>query len=88
MLRVHVAPSATANGTFEVYGAPPLSVVSSAQLRLQPTSCAYDPPEQVIAEEMIEGGCEGGEGGGGGNGGGTTPAAKSTGNHCSGTARL
>ena len=64
--RVHVAPSATANGTLEVYGTPPLRVVSSEQLRLQPTSCGYDPPEQVIAEEMIEGGCEGGEGGGGG----------------------
>ena len=38
MLRVHVAPSATANGTLEVYGAPPLSVVSSEQVRLQPTS--------------------------------------------------
>ena len=40
MSRVHVAPSATANGTLEVYGAPPLSVVPSEQLRLQPTSCA------------------------------------------------
>ena len=37
--RVHVAPSATASGAFEVYGAPPLSVVPSEQLRLQPTSC-------------------------------------------------
>ena len=63
MLSVHVAPSATTNGKLEVYGAPPLSVVSSAQLRLQPTSCAYDPPEQVIAEEMLEG-CGGGESGG------------------------
>ena len=36
--RVHVAPSATANGTVEVYCAPPLSVMSSEQLRLQPTS--------------------------------------------------
>eukprot|EP00964_Phaeocystis_antarctica_P066381 scaffold40102_cov54-Phaeocystis_antarctica.AAC.6 len=48
--RVHVAPSATANGWLEVYGAPPLSVVLSEQLRLQPTSLGYDPPEQVIAE--------------------------------------
>ena len=48
MLRVHVAPSATANDTLEVYGAPPLNVVSSEQLRLQPTSLGYDPPEQVI----------------------------------------
>ena len=38
MFRVHVAPSATANGTREVYGAPPLSVVPSEQLRLQTTS--------------------------------------------------
>ena len=52
MSRVHVAPSATANGELEVYGAPPLSVVPSEQLRLQPTSLSYDPPEQVIAEEM------------------------------------
>ena len=69
MLSVHVAPSATANGTLEVYGAPPLSVVSSEQVRLQPTSTCHDPLEQVIAEEMIEGGCEGGEGGEGGDGG-------------------
>eukprot|EP00964_Phaeocystis_antarctica_P129761 scaffold93638_cov54-Phaeocystis_antarctica.AAC.1 len=64
MLSVHVAPSATANGSLEVYGAPPLSVVSS---------------EQVIAEEMVESGCDGGDGcegcggglgGGGGDGGG------------------
>eukprot|EP00964_Phaeocystis_antarctica_P015883 scaffold8790_cov69-Phaeocystis_antarctica.AAC.2 len=38
MLSVHVAPSATANGELKVYGAPPLSVVPSEQLRLQPTS--------------------------------------------------
>ena len=38
MSRVHVAPSATANGELEVYGAPPLSVVPSEQVRLQPTS--------------------------------------------------
>ena len=37
-----------------LYGAPPLSVVSSEQLRLQPTSFAYHPPEQVIAEEIVE----------------------------------
>ena len=40
--RVHVAPSATANGSLEAYGAPngaaALSVVPSEQLRLQPTS--------------------------------------------------
>ena len=54
----------------------------SAQLRLQPTSCAYDPPEQVIAEEMLEGDDggggglgEGGEGGGGEGGGGGTGQA-------------
>ena len=54
MSRVHVAPSATANGELgdddEGYGAPPLSVVPSEQLRLQPTSLGRDPPEQVIAE--------------------------------------
>ena len=57
MSRVHVAPSATANGELEVYGAPPLSVVPSEQVRLQPTSeChAVVPPEQVIAEEIVEG---------------------------------
>ena len=38
MSRVHVAPSVTASGALEVYGAPPLSVVPSEQLRLQPTS--------------------------------------------------
>ena len=71
MSRMHVAPSATVNGKLEVYGAPPLSVVPSEQLRLQPTSSGYDPLEQVIAEEMVEGGCEGGNcGGDGGDGGG------------------
>ena len=50
MLRAHVAPSATASGTLEGYGAPPLSVVLSEQLRLQPTSFGCDPLEQVIAE--------------------------------------
>ena len=65
MLRVHVAPSATANGTGEVYGAPPLSVVPSEQLRLQVTSLGYAPAEQVISEEI-----DGGNGGGGGCGGG------------------
>ena len=72
MSRVHVAPIATANGALEVYGAPPLSVVPSEQLRLQPTSLGRDPPEQVITEEMVGGeGAEGGEGGGkGGKGGG------------------
>ena len=38
MFRVHVAPIATANGKLEAYGAPPLSVVPSEQLSLQPTS--------------------------------------------------
>eukprot|EP00964_Phaeocystis_antarctica_P081051 scaffold50673_cov51-Phaeocystis_antarctica.AAC.1 len=70
MLRVHVAPSATVNGTSEVYGAPPLSVVPSEQLRLQTTSSGYDPPEQVIAEEMVEGGDGGGGDGLGGGGSG------------------
>ena len=70
MSSLHVAPSATTNGSLEVYGAPPLSVVASEQLRLQPTSSGSDPLEQVIAEEMVDGGCEGGEGGDGGGDGG------------------
>ena len=78
MLRVHVAPSATASGTLGGYGAPPLSVLSSEQLRLQPTSAGYDPLEQVIAEEIVgaaggdgaSGGDGGARGGGGGDGGG------------------
>ena len=49
--RMQVAPSATASGTVEVYGAPPLSVVPSEQLRLQPTSHGQPPPEQVITEK-------------------------------------
>ena len=64
MSRVHVAPSATADGTLEVYGAPPLNVVSSEQLRFQPTSFGYEPSEQVIAEEID--GAAGGDGGDGG----------------------
>eukprot|EP00964_Phaeocystis_antarctica_P045397 scaffold26122_cov52-Phaeocystis_antarctica.AAC.2 len=88
MSRVHVAPSATTNVELEKYGAPPLSVVPSVHSRLQLKPHVDAPPEQVIAEDMIEGGCEGGEGGGGGNGGGTTPEAKSTGSHCGGTVRL
>eukprot|EP00964_Phaeocystis_antarctica_P083940 scaffold52861_cov74-Phaeocystis_antarctica.AAC.1 len=70
MFREHVAPSATANGKLEVYGAPPLSALPSEQLRLQLTSPGYCPPEQVIAEEMVEGGCWGGEGGDDGGDGG------------------
>ena len=50
MRRVHSAPSATASGTLEVYGAPPLSVVPSEQLKLQPTSLGYEPLEQVVVE--------------------------------------
>ena len=61
MSRVHVAPSATASGTLDAYGAPPLSVLSSEQVRLQPTSPGYDPLEQVIAEEIV--GAAGGDGG-------------------------
>ena len=77
---MHVAPSATASGTLEVYGAPPLSVAPSEQLRLQPTSPGHDPLEQVIVEGTVgEGGDGGGDGGNsgdsgnsgdGGNGGG------------------
>ena len=76
--RVHVAPSATdkeplsADGSLEAYGAPPLSVVPSEQLRLQPIhespTPLDDPLEQVIAEE-IDGGGGGGDGGGGESGG-------------------
>ena len=71
MSRVHVAPSATVSGTLEVYGAPPLSVVSSEQLRLQPTSLLgpYFPLEQAIVEEVDVGSGEGG--GGEGEGGGS-----------------
>ena len=60
MSRVHVAPSATDNGTLEAYGTPPLSVVPSEQLRLQPTSPGCEPPEQVITEEMVGGSGESG----------------------------
>ena len=35
MIRVHVAPSATANGTPALYGAPPSAAAPSEQLRLQ-----------------------------------------------------
>ena len=46
-------------------------MVPSEQARLQPTSSGYVPPEQVIAEETIEGGDDGGDGGdNGGDGGG------------------
>ena len=51
--RVHVAPSATASGALEVYGAPPLSVVPSEQLRLQPTSYAYLPLGYFVTNVMI-----------------------------------
>ena len=74
MSRVHVAPSATVSGTLEVYGAPPLSMVPSEQLRLQPTSLGYNPLEQVIVEDAdVDSGEGEGEGGGrvgGGSGGG------------------
>ena len=74
MVRVQVALSATANGELgdddEGYGAPPLSVVPSEQLRLQPASLGYDPLEQVIIEEIVgDGGEKGGGGGGKGKGG-------------------
>ena len=71
MFRVHVALRSTANGTLEVYGALPLSVVSSEQLRLQATSDGHEPLEQVIAEEIIQGGCKGGNGEVGGEVGGS-----------------
>ena len=68
---MHVAPSATASGALEVYGAPPLSVVPSEQLRLQPTSSGHEPLEQVTVEITVVGvgGGIGGNGGNGGNGG-------------------
>ena len=50
--RVHVSPSATANGTLEAYGAPPLRVVPSEQARLHSISFGYDPLEQVIIVEV------------------------------------
>ena len=80
MSRVHVAPSATANGTLEVYGAPPLSVVPSEQLRLQPTSLGYDPLEQVIVEDAdVDSGEGDGEGGGGVGGEGEGDGGESDG---------
>eukprot|EP00964_Phaeocystis_antarctica_P010709 scaffold5892_cov56-Phaeocystis_antarctica.AAC.4 len=89
MLSVQSALSVTANGPLEAYGAAPLSVVPSEQLRLQLTSPGYEPPEQVITEEMV-GGCSesggGRVGGEGGEGGGMPTTAKSTGSHCSGQA--
>ena len=78
MSKVHVAPSATANGELKAspytrgYGAPPLSVVPSEQLRLQLTSDGQAPAEQVITEETVGpagGGIGGGIGGGDGDGG-------------------
>ena len=78
MSRVHVAPSATANGTLEVYGAPPLSVVPSEQLRPQPTSLGYDPLEQVIVEDAD---VDSGDGGGVCE---LLSTAKTIGTHCGG----
>jgi hypothetical protein len=43
MLSVQFALSVTANGKPEAYGAEPLSVVPSEQLRLQLTSSGYEP---------------------------------------------
>ena len=54
MSRVHVAPTFTANGTLEEYGAPPLRTLTSEQLRLQPTSLRYLPLEQVIVELIAQ----------------------------------
>ena len=69
---MHVAPSATTK--VELYGAPPLRVVPSEQLRLQPTSNGQPPLEQVIVEDTGEGGGLGGGGlGDGGLGGGGGP---------------
>ena len=80
--RVHVAPSATANGSLEAYGAPngaaALSVVPSEQLRLQPTSVGYDPLEQVIVEDAD---VDSGDGGGVCE---LLSTAKTIGTHCGG----
>jgi hypothetical protein len=80
MSRVHVAPSVTANGTLEVYVAPPLSVVPSEQLRLQPTSPGYNPLEQVIVEDAdVDSGEGEGDGGGGVGGEGDGDGGESNG---------
>ena len=63
MTKVQFAPIATANGTLKMYGAPPLSVVPSEQLRLQPSALGFSPPAKVIVEMMVGGG-SGGDGGG------------------------
>jgi hypothetical protein len=72
MVSTHSAPITTVNSP--TYGAPALSVVPSSQVRLQPTSYAYEPAETVIAESEAGGGVdgvgEGGEGGSSGDGGG------------------
>ena len=77
MTSVHVAPNATAIGTLETYGAPPLSVVPSEQLRLHSTSFGYQPAEQVIAEKIGGGEGGGGDGEGSGGGGGEQRAGQS-----------
>ena len=90
MFRVHVAPTATANGELEAYGAPPISVVPSEHQSLQKTSLGYEPPEQMITEDTTggdggegsskcgEGGVDGGEGGGEGGEGGAAPQLTAT----------
>ena len=77
MVRVHVAPTATAKGELEVYRAPPLREAPSEQARLHVFPVAHLSTEKVIIEEIGgndgggggDGGGEGGEGGDGGDGG-------------------
>ena len=73
IVRSHVAPIATAS--VEAYGAPPLRMVPSEQLRVQPISSGYEPAEQLMSMERegADGGCGklgGSVGGSGGEGGG------------------
>ena len=65
MVRVHVAPTATAKGELEVYRAPPLREAPSEQARLHVFPVAHLSTEKVIIEEI-----GGNDGGGGGDGGG------------------
>ena len=78
MVRVHVAPTATAKGELEVYRAPPLREAPSEQARLHVFPVAHLSTEKVIIEEIGgndgggggDGGGDGGDGGDGGEGGG------------------
>ena len=50
MSREQLLPSATSTGEAEEYGAPPLRVVPSEQLRAQLISPGYGPEVQVMSE--------------------------------------